>query len=516
MAHLLSDRGPAPDPPLDPRLFEDSTGMRDPGPEIAETHSAIVFLVGDKAYKVKKAVNLGFLDFRSREAREAVCHREVELNRRLAPDVYLGVADVHGPDGSACDHLVVMRRMPGTRRLSALLAAGTPVEGHLWDLAHLVAAFHSRSPRSVEADEAASAASTMARWDANSDELQRAAGSLLGKESVERTRELARRYVAGRGRLFEQRVLDGRAVDGHGDLLADDIFFLDDGPRVLDCIEFDDRLRLGDGLADAAFLAMDLERLGRADLGRVFLDAYAEHLDDVWPASLAHHHIAYRAQVRAKVSAIRAGQGAPDAAAQARQLLKLCTSHLEAARVRLILVGGLPGTGKSFLADGLSGALGATMLRSDEVRKEIHGLPVHTPSPAPFGQGVYSEDGTAATYGALLDRATVALAMGETVVLDASWTSAHWRQQARSTASAAQADLVELRCATAPMIAAGRILRRSMGSPQASDATPAIAVAMGDLAAPWPEATTIDTTRDPAHSLATALQQVDGRVDPVN
>ena len=113
-------------------------------PGVAETHSAYVFFVGDRAYKLKKAVDLGFLDFTTREAREAVCHREVELNRRLAPDVYLGVADVHGPDGTLCDHLIVMRRMPVDRRLSALLAADVPVDDHLRHLAHLLAAFHAR------------------------------------------------------------------------------------------------------------------------------------------------------------------------------------------------------------------------------------------------------------------------------------------------------------------------------------------------------------------------------------
>ena len=132
--------------------------MPSAAPGLAETHSAIVFFVGDRAYKVKKPVDLGFLDFRTVEARRAACHREVELNRRLAPDVYLGVADVHGVDGSVCDHLVVMRRMPAERRLSTLVADGADVEGELWDLAHLLAAFHARAERSAAADDAASIA----------------------------------------------------------------------------------------------------------------------------------------------------------------------------------------------------------------------------------------------------------------------------------------------------------------------------------------------------------------------
>ncbi|MGQ0432318.1 MAG: hypothetical protein ACT452_07920, partial [Microthrixaceae bacterium] len=124
-----------------------------PPAAVAETHISVVFFVGDRAYKLKKPVAPGFLDFSTRELREGACHREVELNRRLAPDVYLGVADVVGPDGAPCDHLVVMRRLPADRRLAALVAAGADVDDHLRELARLVAAFHAAAPRSPEISE---------------------------------------------------------------------------------------------------------------------------------------------------------------------------------------------------------------------------------------------------------------------------------------------------------------------------------------------------------------------------
>ena len=476
-----------------------------PPAAMAETHSAIVFFVGDRAYKLKKPVDLGFLDFRSREAREAVCHREVELNRRLAPDVYLGVADVADPEGRPCDHLVVMRRLPVDRRLSSLVRTGAPVDAQLWRLAHLVAAFHARSARTDEADEEAGVSATRRRWDANTDALIGMAGR-FDDTTVGLVHGLACRYLDGRAPLFEQRVAAGRAVDGHGDLLADDIFCLDDGPRVLDCIEFDDRLRLGDGLADAAFLAMDLEHLGRPDLGRAFLSAYGEHGGDVWPPSLAHHQIAYRAQVRAKVTAIRAEQGDPHGLAEARSLLDLAAAHLEEGRVRMVLVGGLPGTGKSTLAAGLGRELEATVLRSDEVRKELAGLDGARPAGAAFGEGIYTVTATAAAYGALLDRARVALGLGETVVLDASWTSAASRERARTVAARSHADLVELRCDAPADVAADRIRRRAESGRDSSDATPSIAATMATLADPWPQASTVDTRDDPDRSLSSALE----------
>ena len=173
---------------------------------------------------------------------------------------------------------------------------------------------------------------------------------------------------------------------------------------MLDCLEFDDALRLDDVLADVAFLAMDLERLGRSDLAERFLAAYRAASGDTWPASLAHHHIAYRAQVRAKVSAIRAEQGVRDAAEKAQALLRLALAHLQAGRVRLVLVGGLPGTGKSTVARGIGEVSGAVVLRSDVVRKELAGLAPEQPAGAGYEHGIYTPAATAAVYPELLRR----------------------------------------------------------------------------------------------------------------
>ncbi|OWY61973.1 gluconate kinase, partial [cyanobacterium TDX16] len=259
----------------------------EPFAAVAETHSATVFFFGDRAYKVRKPEDLGFLDFRTREARELDCRREVELNARLAPDVYLGVADVTGPDGELCDHLVIMRRLPADRRLSALVARGGDVVPAIRAVAHQVAALHARSERTAEADRLAGADAMRARWEAETEALRRYVGPVFSSEDVEGVHDLAARYLDGRRRLFERRVAEGKAVDGHGDLLADDVFCLDDGPRILDCLQFDEQLRLGDGVADVAFLAMDLERLGRRDLGELLLAEYAELRPDWWPSSFA-------------------------------------------------------------------------------------------------------------------------------------------------------------------------------------------------------------------------------------
>jgi aminoglycoside phosphotransferase family enzyme/predicted kinase len=471
--------------------------------DVAETHSGVVFFLGDRAYKVKKPVDLGFLDFRTREARLDACRREVELNRRLAPDVYLGVADISGPDGQLCDHLVVMRRMPDDRRLSSMVTAGVPVDDHLDRLAALLARFHAGADRSPAIDAMAGRDAVRRRWDANHAEMAPFRDVVFDAEMQGAVISMARRYLAGRAPLFEQRIEGGRACDGHGDLLADDIFGLDDGPRVLDCLEFDDRLRFGDALADVAFLAMDLERLGRTDLASRFLARYQEASGDCWPPSLAHHHVAYRAQVRAKVAAVRWSQGDTASSATATHLLALCHEHLRQARVRLVLVGGNPGTGKSTVARGLAAPLDAVVFRSDEVRKSLAGLDPLAPSPAPLDAGLYRPAMTGATYTELLVRARTALELGRTVVLDATWRDPRWRDAAAGVAAATTADLVELRC-VAPLDTALERVRGRTGT-DASDATEAVtrALSTGDTA--WSTATEIDTSGEAGAAIAGAL-----------
>ena len=306
-----------------------------PGPDtaaaVSETHSAVVFFTGDRAYKLKKPVDLGFLDFSTPAAREAACHRETELNRRFAPDVYLGVAEVRDPAGQACDHLVVMRRLPAGWRLAALVRAGVPVEEPVRQVARILATQHASAPQSPEIGRQGSRDALWQRWKDNFTQIRQLPADLVDASVIDEAEHLADRFLAERDPLFAARAQAGRIVDGHGDLLADDIFCLDDGPRILDCLDFDDRLRWVDGLDDAAFLAMDLERLGAPRLAEQFTGWYAEYSADPAPTSLRHHYTAYRSLVRAKVDFLRALQGDPETAAVARQLLGMTLKHLRAA-----------------------------------------------------------------------------------------------------------------------------------------------------------------------------------------
>ncbi|MER6330492.1 AAA family ATPase [Streptomyces sp. NPDC001034] len=472
---------------------------------MCETHTATLFFVGDRAYKAKKPVSLGFLDYTTVAARRAACEREITLNRRFAPDVYVGLGEFHSPEAETPEPFVVMRRMPEERRLSRLVRAGAPVDDVLRTVARQLAAWHAVAPRGRDVDEQGTRDALSARWEASFAQVHALAVEGALADDLPRVERLVRRYLAGRERLFETRMEQGRVVDGHGDLLAEDVFCLDDGPRVLDCLEFDDRLRYVDGLDDAAFLAMDLEHLGAPDAAAYFLARYGEYSGDPAPPSLWHHYVAYRAFVRAKVSVIRSRQGAPDAEPAARRLVSMTLRHLRTSAIGLTLVGGLPGSGKSTLSGALADRLGVTLLSSDRVRKELAGIPAEQSAAAGYGEGLYTPEWTARTYAALLDRAAALLASGESVVLDATWSDGTQRDAAVRMAERAGADLVALHCHVPGDVSAARLSTRAPG---ASDAGPEIAAAMADREPPWPEAVPVDTSGALDSAVAQALAAV--------
>ena len=391
-----------------------------------------------------------------------------------------------------CDHLVVTRRMPAARRLSTLVTAGAPVDGALRQVARALAAWHAAAPRSPQIAAQGSQDALRARWRANIRQARESCGHLLDDAGIDEIERLAGWFTAGRAPLFAERIRAGRVVDGHGDLLADDIFCLDDGVQILDCLEFDDRLRWLDGLDDASFLAMDLERLGAPDLARQFSSWYAEYSGDPAPASLWHHYVAYRAFVRAKVACLRARSGDGQAAAEAWQLAGMTLAHLRAGAVTLVLAGGLPGTGKTTLAGALADRLGFTVLSGDRIRKELAGVPAEKRCAAPWGTGIYAAACTERAYAELLGRAGRLLALGESVIADAAFTSPAQRAAAAQAAAAAHADLVQLRCTAPTEVTAQRLTARVSG---ASDANEAIARQMAAEETPWPEAVTIDTSQ---------------------
>lgn len=441
-----------------------------------------------------------------------MCEREIELNRRFAPDVYMGLGELRTPGEQEAEPLVVMRRMPDDRRLSHLVRTGAPVDDALRAVARQLAAWHAAAPRGPGIAEQGTRDALASRWEAGIAQVDAMAADGPTPGETAEVERLVRRYLEGRKPLFDLRIEQDRVLDGHGDLLADDISCLDDGPRILDCLEFDDHLRYIDGLDDAAFLAMDLELLGAPESAAFFLTQYGEYSGDPAPPSLWHHYVAYRAFVRAKVSMIQARQGAPGAQAAARRLVLMALRlvlmalrHLRASAVGLTLVAGLPGSGKSTLAGALANHLGVVLLSSDRLRKEMAGLSVQQTAAADYGEGLYTPEWTARTYAELLDRAAALVARGESVVLDATWIDSAQRGAARRTAEIAGADLVALHCHVPGDVATARLNTRTSG---ASDADLGVADAMEAEEQPWAEAVGADTSGSLGSAVAQALAAI--------
>lgn len=486
---------------LEDDMTDSSSGVTAPA-RVAETHISVLLFFGDRVYKFHKPVHFDFLDFRDRTARAADCHREVELNRRMAPDVYLGVADLV-MDGEPLDHMVVMRALPEVRQLASLLQGDQDIEAWLDRVAAFLSSFHQTAERSSEISACASLSAMKRKWKENFEEVARLGDSPLDPPVEAEIRCLVVQWLDSHQALLETRIAEGHICDGHGDLQASDIYCLDDGIRILDCLEFSDRLRWDDVCADVAFLSMDLERLGYPDAAGMFIRAYERHSGHRLPPSLLHLHIGLRAYVRAKVACLRSEQDVA-VSPSAVELQALALKHLRSARSAVVLVGGLPGTGKSTLAAGLAAETGWALLRSDEIRRHQS-----------VGPDRYAPGSRAAVYGELLESARQLLEEGESVILDASWISTEERALAAQLAEDANTELLAICCRCDDSISADRIRQRLARGDDVSEATVAVRDVMEAGMDEWPSAIVIDTSHSAASvNLENALSELVPSVTP--
>ncbi len=386
--------------------------------QIIQTHISVVFIAGDLVYKVKKPLNLGFLDFSTLEKRKYMCEREVVLNSRFSHDIYLGVAPIHESDsgfnfdgiGKEVDAAVVMRRVPEDRFMTAMLEKDLVTPTILDRLADRLAYFHSQAQRGSEISAFGAVEVIYGNLKENFDQTAAYVDRTIDRDTYENISDAAVDFLFLREALFHDRVRGGFIRDCHGDLHLDHVLILD-GIMFYDCIEFNDRFRYGDTASDLGFLLMDLDFLGFPAYAERITRRYAKYSGDRAIVALLNFYKSYRSFVRGKVLSLALDEpeiGAGEKAAlsrQAREHFALALAYFKAPPPpTLIIVSGLIATGKSSLAIQLGKRLGIDVFRSDVVRKRLLHIPTFEHRLDKFGSGVYTPSATELTYAALLDR----------------------------------------------------------------------------------------------------------------
>ncbi len=448
--------------------------------ETIETHISWVFLTDRFAYKLKKPVRFDFLDFSTSKLRHQACEHEVELNRRLAPGVYRGVVPIVRTAsgdlavdgrGTPVDWLVKMKRLPANAALDVLIREGNLNASAIIQLAKTLAAFYEDLPPvMLKVEDYRSNIEQHVL--ANRAELA-ASAHHLDTPKIRRIHAAQLRVLRLMPDLLDDRVRNGRIVEGHGDLRPEHIYFAP-SPIVIDCIEFNREFRTLDVIDELAFLAMECDLLGAAKITEPIFEQYMEQSGDVPPHSLLAFYRIYRACVRAKVSALRAeqltGESRGQQLALAGKYLALADQYSRSlGPPLLIVVRGLPGTGKSTIAQQISEQLELDLLQTDAVRQTVFGPKSER---SEFNEGRYRPEKRTRVYETMHAQAEQILGSGMSVVLDGTYSSVALRQDAERLAKRQQAECLVVHCQCPKELALQRIQSRMQAGGSLSDARP--------------------------------------------
>jgi aminoglycoside phosphotransferase family enzyme/predicted kinase len=452
--------------------------------ELVQTHISAIFFAGEHVYKVKKPVNFGFLDFTTLEKRKFYCQQEVDLNRRLAKEVYLGVVEIRshqgrviigeGP-GEVIEYAVKMKRLPQDCMMDQWLAKGAITPEVVERIAAKIARFHSQAATSPEISKFGNIQTIRGNLEENFSQTEKYVGRVLTPDLYREIIGATRRFLERQLPLFQKRIVDGKIRDCHGDLHLQHIC-LGEEILIFDCIEFNRRFRYSDVAADIAFLLMDLDYHEQPLISSDLASHYLRISRD-WPLYLLlDFYKSYRAYVRAKVTSFRledpniSAQEEASSLDEASRYYRL--SHTYAARMNrpmLVITGGLIATGKSTIARSLAEALGWEWLRVDVLRKELAQISPLEHRFEKFHRGIYAPDFSRKTYQTLLDRARILLGGGKSVILDGSFKKQADRTTARDLARETQADFLFIECSSSDEEIHNRLARRAREKNEPSD-----------------------------------------------
>ena len=459
--------------------------------EHLQTHISDVFLAGEYAYKLKKPLDFGFLDFTTLEKRRRACQDEVRLNTRLAPQVYLDVvpvcadkekyrlADAACKDDEPVEYAVRMRRLPQDGLLDRLAAHGKLARAHLSDIARQIARFHASAERGPDIERYGTLDSVAYPVRQNFEQTEKYIGISIGREQHTRLRDYSEGFLRDHAALFAARVTEHRIVDGHGDLHLRNMCLHDGRVVIFDCVEFNQAFRAGDVMNDIAFLTMDMDARGLPALGNDFLNEYLEWTQDYAGLALLDFYQIYRAYVRGKVTSFLM-DATPDpvrreaARREAEEYFGLAERYLAPRVPGLLITCGLSGSGKTTAARQAATALGGVIVRSDAVRKHLAGMALDADASAPFGQGIYNPELGARTYQTLLAHARAILDAGRWAILDATYSSRAARAAVAGLARERGVPFAIVHCLAEHDERARRLQQRAVENSDISDAGVAI------------------------------------------
>ena len=467
-------------------------GLRRPGAyphptrrvELLETHCAWVLLTGEFAFKIKKPVDFGFLDYSTLEKRRFFCQEEIRLNRRFAPQIYLDVVAIRGEperphigdDGPVLEYAVRMRQFPADGLLSQLAETGRLEAAHIDQMIARIADFHRTTGRASPASEYGDPARIHHWVVENFEHVRSVVSSAEDLQQLARLRQWVEQERVRLDALLRSRKRDGFIRECHGDLHLGNLTLIDGRVTLFDCIEFNPELRWIDVISEVAFLIMDLQERGYAGFANRFLNGYLQHTGDYEGIGVLPYYLVYRAAVRAKVAVLRAQQAAPaspvlrHARREYHEYASLAGQYTEPRRPALLITCGLSGSGKSTLASRLCEQLGLIQLRSDLERKRLAGLAAQDNSRSALGAGLYTPDQTEQTYRRLAQLAAAVIGAGYTALVDATFLQRRHREMFRGLAGDRGVPFAILDCQAPEAELRRRIRQRQAAGADASEA----------------------------------------------
>lgn len=452
--------------------------------ELIQTHISYVFIAGDLVYKVKKHLRFDFLDFTTLKKRKFYCDEELRLNKRLASDTYLDVVAVSedslgnitlGRGVKIIDYAVRMKKLPADRMLKTLLSRGMADEKMIDSVARKIASFHQQARTGGHIDEMGDIENIRHNNEENFTETLKYIHVTIPEYQYKFIEEYVNKFLARNKTLFEKRIADHKIRDCHGDLHLDHIC-INDEITIFDCIEFNERFRLGDVAQDVAFLTMDIDFNGYPAHAENFVQSYIRYSGDTDMLALLNFYRCYYAYVRGKVTSFRLSQ--KEISHHERlEIIKIAKRYFDlaytyAARLDkpvLILTTGLMGSGKSYQAQALAERFGAALIRTDVLRKELFDIKPTERRYEKFGQGIYSEEVSRVIYRKAFDLAAQKLNQGKAVIIDGSFKKREDRQKAIEIAEKSGARFYILYCICPDEITQKRLEKRMRESENPSD-----------------------------------------------